>query len=153
RHDPRRQRQPVGGDQPPEREVVRFRARPSLGFPASTVSQIRPPAARTGAEPLPPELVVTFLGLTGASGVLPYHYTALLLRRVRLKDQALGDFLDLFHHRLLSLFYRAWEKYRLPFAYEWSRWDGVATGEDAVGQGLYCLVGMGTAGLRGRMEF
>jgi type VI secretion system protein ImpH len=97
--------------------------------------------------------VVTFLGLTGTAGVLPYHYTALLLRRVRLKDHALRDFLDLFHHRLLSLFYRAWEKYRLPFAYERSRFDGVAAGADAVTQGLYCLVGLGTAGLRGRLAF
>ena len=151
-HDPRRQRQPVGGDQPPEREVVRFRTRPSLGFAASAVSQIRAAVPRAGApqgEP-PPEMVVTFLGLTGATGVLPYHYTALLLRRVRLKDQALSDFLDLFHHRLLSLFYRAWEKYRLPFAYERARFDGAA---DAVSQGLYCLVGLGTAGLRGRLTF
>jgi type VI secretion system protein ImpH len=153
RHDPRRQRQPVGGDQPPEREVVRFRTRPSLGFPASAVSQIRPPAAGAPeAEPSPPEMVVTFLGLTGAAGALPYHYTALLLRRVRLKDQALRDFLDLFHHRLLSLFYRAWEKYRLPFAYERSRLGGAA-GEDTVTRGLYCLVGLGTGGLRGRLDF
>jgi type VI secretion system protein ImpH len=153
RHDPRRQRQPVGRDQPPECEVVRFRTWPSLGFAPSAVSQIRPPAPRAGApngEP-PPEMVVTFLGLTGATGALPYHYTALLLRRVRLKDQVLRDFLDLFHHRLLSLFYRAWEKYRLPFAYERSRFDG--NGEDTVSQGLYCLVGMGTAGLRGRLAF
>jgi type VI secretion system protein ImpH len=150
RHDPRR---PVGRDQPPEREVVRFRTWPSLGFAASALRQIRPPAPRPGAadgEP-PPEMVVTFLGLTGAAGALPYHYTALLLRRVRLKDQALRDFLDLFHHRLLSLFYRAWEKYRLPFVYERSRLGG--NGDDAVSQGLYCLVGMGTAGLRGRLAF
>jgi type VI secretion system protein ImpH len=154
RHDPRRQRRPVGGDQPPEREVVRFRTRPSLGFAASAVSQIRHAVPRTGApngEPPPPEMVVTFLGLVGAAGALPYHYTALLLRRVRLKDQALRDFLDLFHHRLLSLFYRAWEKYRLPFAYERSRFDGNA--EDAVSQGLYCLVGLGTGGLRRRLAF
>jgi type VI secretion system protein ImpH len=120
-------------------------------------------------------MVVTFLGLTGASGVLPYHYTALLLRRVRLKDQALRDFLDLFHHRLLSLFYRAWEKYRLPFAYERSRLasrgrkppeasladtppmayapGSPAEGQDPATAALYCLVGMGTAGLRGRLAF
>jgi type VI secretion system protein ImpH len=146
----------VGGDQAPEREVVRFRMRPSLGFAASAVSQVRPAVPRTGAsdgELPPPEMEVTFLGLTGAAGVMPYHYTSLLLRRVRLKDHALRDFLDLFHHRLLSLFYRAWEKYRLPFAYERSRLDGVAAGADAVSQGLYCLVGLGTGGLRGRLAF
>jgi type VI secretion system protein ImpH len=155
RHDPGRQRQPVGGDQAPEREVVRFRTRPSLGFPASAVSQIRTPVPRAGApdEEQCPEMTVTFLGLAGAAAVLPYHYSALLLRRVRLKDHALRDFLDLFHHRLLSLFYRAWEKYRLPFTYERSRLEGVAAGGDAVSQGLYCLVGLGTGGLRGRLAF
>ena len=34
------------------------------------------------------------------------------------KDYALRDFLDIFNHRALSLFYRAWQKYRFPFAYE-----------------------------------
>jgi type VI secretion system protein ImpH len=156
RHDPRRQRQPVGQDQLPEREVVRFRTLPSLSFPASAVSQIRPPERRAGApnaEPSPPEMVVTFLGLVGAAGVLPYHYTALLRRRMRLKDQALRDFLDLFHHRLLSLFYRAWEKYRLPVNYERFQLGGTRAGEDAISQGLYCLVGLGTGGLRGRLAF
>jgi type VI secretion system protein ImpH len=154
RHDPGRPRQPVGGDQAPEREVVRFRTRSSLGFAASAVSQIRPPAPRAeAADGEPPEMVVTFLGLTGAAGVLPYHYTALLLRRLRLKDQSLRDFLDLFHHRLLALFYRAWEKYRLPLAYERCRLDGADAGADAVSQGLYCLVGLGTGGLRGRLDF
>jgi type VI secretion system protein ImpH len=150
--DPRRRRRPVGGDQPPEREV--FRTLPALGFPATAVSQIRPPAPRTGApaaELPPPEMVVTFMGLTGAAGVLPYHYTALLLRRARLKDYALRDFLDLFHHRLLSLFYRAWEKYRLPFSYERSRLDGPAAGEDAITQAVYCLLGLGTSGVRRRL--
>jgi type VI secretion system protein ImpH len=58
------------------------------------------------------------LGLTGPSGVLPAHYTDLLGRLNRdfrtPEKQALSAWLDLFNHRLTSLFYRAWEKYR-PF--------------------------------------
>jgi len=97
-------------------------------------------------------MVVSFLGLTGPSGVLPQHYTTLLLSRVRGKDFALRDFLDLFNHRLVSLFHRAWEKYRLPFSYERSRLESGAEGADPVTTTLYCLVGLGTDGLRGRLS-
>ena len=97
-------------------------------------------------------MVVAFMGLTGPSGVLPQHYTALLMRRLRDKDTSLRDFLDLFNHRLVSLFYRAWEKYRLPFAYERSRLDQGSRGPEKIAQALYCLVGRGTGGLRGRQE-
>jgi len=96
-------------------------------------------------------MVVSFMGVTGPTGVLPYHYTALLLRRIREKDFALRDFVDLFHHRAIALFYRAWVKYRLPFAYERAKLDPDTT-EDLITWALYCLAGMGTGGLRGRLE-
>jgi type VI secretion system protein ImpH len=140
---------PIGQDWP-ERESVRFRVLPALSFPASAIREIRQPAG-PDADSLPPEMVVTFLGLTGPSGVLPPHYTALLIERVRQRDFALRDFLDLFHHRLLSLFYRAWAKYRLPFAYEQARCDPAAEGSDPCTWSLACLVGLGTAGLGGRL--
>jgi type VI secretion system protein ImpH len=137
--------EPVGRDAAPDREVVRIRAAASLSFPPAPVLELRP--AR-GSGPL--EMVVAFLGLTGPCGVLPYHYTALLLRRLRNKDASLDDFLDLFNHRFASLFYRAWQKYRLPFAYEQARLDGGDA--DPCTLGLYCLVGLGTGGLRGRLR-
>jgi type VI secretion system protein ImpH len=90
------------------------------------------------------------MGLVGAAGALPHHYTASLLRRIRDKDVALRDFLDLFHHRLLSLFYRAWGKYRLPLAYERSKAESGA-GEDPGSRALFCLVGLAPESLRGRV--
>jgi type VI secretion system protein ImpH len=95
-------------------------------------------------------MVVSFLGLTGPSGVLPRHYTELMLNRIRAKDFSLRDFFDLFNHRLISLFYRSWEKFRLPLGYERSRSDDPGGKPDLTTWALYCLVGLGTEGLRGR---
>jgi type VI secretion system protein ImpH len=148
------QRYAVGLDKPPEREIVRFRSLPALSFPTSAVSQIRQPLRDSGSstDSLPLEMTVAFLGLTGPSGILPYHYTTLLLQRLRDKDFSLRDFLDLFNHRLVSFYFRAWEKYRLPFAYERSKLDPHNQEADLATRGLYCFVGLGTGGLRNCLE-
>ena len=146
----------IGHDHP-EQEAVRFRSQPSLSFPPSSIIEIRPltPDAAAPSKPTPlAELVVSFMGVTGPTGVLPYHYTALLLRRIRDKDFSLRDFLDLFHHRAISLFYRAGVKYRLPFVYERSKFDPGQAEEpdDRISGASYWLTGMGTRGLRGHMD-
>jgi len=106
-------RHAVGEDHAPKQEAVRFRALPSHGFPPGSISEIRPSSDRGADENgKGPELVTAFMGLVGPAGVLPRHYTTLLIERIREKDFALRDFLDPFHHRIVSLFYRAWEKYR-----------------------------------------
>jgi len=143
-HDPRHPAAAVGGDHAPDREHVRFRAALSLSFPAAPLEKTHTPAGRG-----PVEAIVTFLGMFGPHGVLPPHYTSLILRRLRDKDFALRDFLDLFNHRTVSLFYRAWEKYRLPIAFERAARDETT---DPASQALYCLVGFGTDGLRGRQS-
>ena len=135
-----RDRAPVGHEGPPSHEIVRFRTRVSLAFPPSAIHEIHD-ARRPGD---PPEMVVTFLGMTGPQGVLPDAYTELLYERTRQKDNALWEFLDLFNHRLISFFYRAWEKYRFPIGFE-------RTGQDSFTEYLFDLVGMGTPGLRGRL--
>jgi type VI secretion system protein ImpH len=139
-------RQPVGGDSLPSKEAVRFRSLLSFAFPPSAVQDI----ARPGGEKDPAQLIVAFMGLTGPMGVLPRHYTELLLERERRRDATLRDFLDIFNHRMISLFYRAWEKYRFPIAYERSRTH--RSGYDPFSECLFHFVGMGTPGLRGRME-
>jgi type VI secretion system protein ImpH len=140
----------VGRGGPPAREVVRFRALPSLDFPASAIYQLRPPAG----EQTVPAMTVTFLGLHGPSGVLPRHYTELIHRLERERKgeerRALRDWLDLFNHRFISLFYRAWEKYRFWVAYE--RREQGRTDPDSFTQALFSLVGLGTPGLRSRLR-
>ncbi len=132
----------VGRSVRPGNEIVRFRSHPSLSFPPSEIVDLKAPPP--GQEELPPEMTVNFMGLTGPQGVLPHPYTELLRERISHKDTALWSFLDLFNHRFASLFYRAWEKYRFPIAYERQL-------EDAFTEYLFDLIGMGTPGLRGRM--
>jgi type VI secretion system protein ImpH len=136
-------RLPVGLHTDPKKEVVRFRSRLSMEFPPSEIHEIRHPAKH---EESPPEMVVAFMGLAGPQGALPIPYTELMMERARYKDRALAEFLDLFVHRLLSFFYRAWEKYRFPVAYERDQNDRF-TGH------LFHLVGMGTTGLKNRQQF
>ena len=139
-------RRPVGHDAIPAEEVVRFRSHLSLSFPPSAIHEIAPPTD----ENAPAHMSVAFMGLTGPLGVLPRHYTELLLARARQKDTALRDFLDMFNHRLISFFYRAWEKYHFTVAFE----RAVSRREqgDRFSQYLFDLIGMGTQGLRGRLE-
>lgn len=141
---------PPGEDVAPDRELVHFRAAPSLSFPASTLAGLKDGAATDGGKPF--EVAVTFLGMAGPNGALPYHYTRLVLERVRARDYSLRDFLDLFNHRLVTLFYQAWEKYRLPFAFERARLVAGPAEADPISQVLHCLAGFGTGGLRGRLE-
>ncbi len=135
--------EPVGQDADTNREVVRFRTRQTLSFPACEIHELTSDALQDGA---PPEMMVAFMGLTGPVGVLPHQYTELLMDRARYRDTALWSFLDIFNHRLISHFYRVWEKYHFPIAYE-------RTGEDQFTGYLFDLIGMGTTGLRGRLSF
>ncbi len=140
----------VGTGSDVAREAVRFRASPSLGFPASEVAGITPfscryPQVLRPEDSGPARMVTAFLGLAGGVGPLPRHITELLIERVSKKDTALRDFLDIFNHRLISLLYRARAKHRLNISGSTPQSTQVATY-------LYSLFGMGTGGLRGRMQ-
>ena len=81
---------------------------------------------------------VSFMGLTGPSGVLPTPYTELLIdRRHHYRDKTGHAFLDMFTHRAVSLFYQAWRKYRFYLPYEAGNADGFSRNLlDIVGVGL-----------------
>ncbi len=148
-HQLQPEKAPIGGDGPPRSEPVRLRAVRSLSFPPSAIHDLR---TATSDRPVP-ELFQAFFGLFGPSGVLPRHYTQ-MLSRLELDSRtperlALREWLDLFNHRLTSLFYRAWLKYRLPQNYE--RYKSRQGEPDPITSALFCLVGLGTPGLRGRL--
>lgn len=167
-------RRPVGYFDDPTEEAVHFLAHVSLAFPQS---EIVAPAYRSAAagyiivppkqsrEPAlrhPAQMTVTFMGLTGPSGVLPRHYTTRLIDRARSHgerrpDPTLRDFLDLFNHRLISLLYRAWVKSRVVVQVERRllRVDEQRSSPlvDDVTRYLYSLIGLGTPGSLGRQEY
>ncbi len=132
-------REPVGGFGDPGGEVVRFATEPSLTFPASEIQAFE----RMGAAP--PRLTVNFMGAAGLIGPLPHAYTTLIRDRGRARDRVLRDFLDTFNHRMISLFYLAWEKYHFTVTYKKPYKDRFT---------LYLMdfVGLGTPGLQKRQE-
>ncbi len=99
-------------------------------------------------------MTVPFMGLTGPGGALPQHYTSMIIERTHLrnKDFALQEFFDLFNHRAVSFFYRAWEKYRFPFSYERRMRDELRQ-DDLFTCCLLSLVGLGIEHLRDRFPF
>ncbi len=128
---------PVGYFVTPRGETIRFSARTSLAFPASEIYDLQPMEnGQIG-------MTVEFMGLCAAISVMPAPYTEFLLARAREKDHAMEDFLNIFNHRMISFFYRGWEKYRFFIEYERS-------GRDRLSARLLDLLGLGTEGLRGR---
>jgi type VI secretion system protein ImpH len=121
------EREPVGRFTDPSREVVRFATHSSMSFPASRIQNIEWTSSG------PPAILVNFMGLTGPAGVLPLYYTELVIDRIR----------AIFNHRMISLFYQAWEKYRFGIAFERHE-------RDKLSRVLSNLIGIGTGGLQKR---
>jgi type VI secretion system protein ImpH len=132
---------PVGEGAEPEREAVRFISRVGFDFPASEVQEISLPASPSD----PARVTVNVLGLAGAHGPLPAPYSELLLERVWAKDPAFRDFLDIFNHRLVSMLHRARKRVRPGLS--WDRPDN-----EAFSRAAFAFMGLGTEGVRGRME-
>ncbi|HEX4325861.1 MAG TPA: type VI secretion system baseplate subunit TssG [Burkholderiales bacterium] len=137
-------------------EAVRYSTRLSLDTPAGDIYELTRPAPRKPAAgesevrddvaPDPAQMVINFFGLTGPSGALPLHYTELLLeRRYRHRDHTLAAFLNIFNHRLSALFHEIWSKYHIFLDLERETRDGFT-------RSLLDLVGLGTDGLRNRLD-
>ncbi len=143
--------QTVGGFAPPTQEIIQFRTKPSLSFPESDVAFIE--RGREDVKANFYRIQTNFLSLAGSSGVLPYHYTEFILQRLKLKDTALAQFLDVFNHRLISLFYQANTKFNLPLELERKQLKNQRSALTTTpSQILLGIIGMGTAGLSNRLH-
>jgi type VI secretion system protein ImpH len=84
-------------------EPVRLGQDPDLSFAIAPLSSFERAGGRT------PRLQVRLFGLFGPNGPLPIHITEYARERLRhADDPTLCRFLDIIHHRLIALFYRAW---------------------------------------------
>lgn len=133
------ERKPVGRFSDPSREAVRFASHNTLSYPPSEIRGLEIP------EDAPPRMEVNFMGLTGPVGELPVFYTAHIMERLRSRDRTAADFFDIFNHRLISLFYRAWEKQRFAIRHERGDSSGLR-------QYVLDLLGLGTKGLQNRQQ-
>ena len=83
-------------------DAVRLGQAPHLSFAPSDLASVEDEEGRLALEQFG-------FGLFGPNGALPLHLTELAYERRRQKEDAtIVDFLNLFQHRLISLFYRAW---------------------------------------------
>lgn len=84
-------------------EPLRLGQEPSMAFAPSNVSGVDMDSDG------PPRISIYGFGLFGPNGPLPLHLTEYARERKRHHaDHTLSAFADLFHHRLILLFYRAW---------------------------------------------
>jgi type VI secretion system protein ImpH len=107
----------IGLARHPRQEPFRLGQVASLAFAPREIAEVANPLAlpaagatrRRGNRPDRPAIRLFGLGLLGPHGPLPLHYTELVRERTEHHgDHTLADFLDLFHHRWLTHFHRAW---------------------------------------------
>ncbi len=128
----------VGERSSASQERLRLRPAVSLSFPAADIVAIEAANEKASAQPRF-RLTTSFLGLYSSDSPLPTFYTEDLLWKEN-DQKAVRDFLDIFHHRALSLFYRAWEKYRFDIQFRHE-------GADDFSRRIYSLIGLGTVQL------
>lgn len=124
----------VGHTGPVRAEKLRVRADASLSFASSDVAALEVRRFADGKERV--EIRGTFLGLYGSVSPLPPYY----VERIALTEHQGGvhpvrELLDVVHHRLFSLVYRVWSKYRHGVGYQ-------RRGKDRFTQRMFCAVGI-----------
>ena len=123
---------PIGERGPYQNERLRLRPSTSLGFPTAEVVEV---ASYDGADGQPGSLVTTNLpGLYGSGSPLPRSYAHQILLEEDEQPQT-RQFLDLLHHRLLSIWYRTWKHCRYEQSYK-------PDGSDLLSRALLDLLGI-----------
>ncbi len=129
----------IGQSQRPQYDPIRFCQNVSLAFASSAIK-----AYSEATEAYPGRMVVNFFGLLGTNGPMPLPITEYVHDRLHNhKDKTLASFLDVFHHRLISLFYRAWACHQQSVSHD-------RTEEDRFAVYIGSLFGIGEESLRNR---
>ncbi|CCN36822.1 conserved hypothetical protein [Vibrio nigripulchritudo SO65] len=117
----------LGTDHLPSQENIELKVAQQLGYEIGEFTKIKPKHNQSLI------VMTNLIGLTGENGVLPKHYSELILQRLKADDPTLQDFLDIFNHRILSLFYRTWQNFQPTVQHRrvsqntFSPWDQVLT--------------------------
>jgi len=133
--------QPLGGDGPASEEGIRFRHDPAMTFSSGDVSRVTVREERVRPhDPASPmrklfEVTTAFLGLTGAVTPLPLYVAEEVAKEAEQENTVRRDFLDVFHHRLVSLVFRIRSRYDLGSGF-------TATAEDRWSRRLLALGGL-----------
>jgi type VI secretion system protein ImpH len=136
----------------PALEPVRFAQAPSLACEGRSIASYhhQPPAGQDGAarpDKRPDKLTVNFLGLLGTNGPMPLFFTEYVRDRRNKGDHGIARFLDMFNHRMISLFYRAWAMHQRTVAFDRARHQPE---EDAYAKYVGSLCACGTPAVRNR---
>lgn len=124
-----------------DEEAVQFRSAVSHVFPGAEVQALEKPADPREA----PVLTANLFNIGGASGPLPDADSDLAIEQAWRKDYAMRDFLDIFHHRLLSLLVKTRKAHHPAFT-------PLAPQQGPIARYLYAFFGMAPAGLQNRMQ-
>lgn len=129
----------IGASARPVEDPIRLGQQPSMIFaPAELAALVRPASGR------PARLLVYFFGLLGPNGPLPLHLTEYARERQRnAADPTFARFLDVFHHRMLTLFYRGWAQAQPAVSFD-------RPTQDRFGTYLGTLAGTGMPAYQGR---
>ncbi|RMF72738.1 MAG: type VI secretion system baseplate subunit TssG [Planctomycetota bacterium] len=125
----------VGQTGPPWQEPVRLRPFLGLQFPPGDIASadwVDNPLETTGHL----RITLTLLGLYGSDSPLPAHFTESLLPEGE-GDVRVREFIDLFHHRVFSLLFRVWKKYRYYVVFR-------SSGDDPISKIVRGFLGIGT---------
>jgi type VI secretion system protein ImpH len=123
----------------PRSEPIRMGQDPSLNFAPATIAKVLP--ARSGQ---PERITIWSFGLYGPNGPMPTHLTEYVRDRLyHHGDETLARFSDVFHHRLMLLFFRAWSDAQPTVSLD-------RPGNDTFGRHLGSLIGVGEASSRER---
>ncbi len=115
----------------PRDEALRLGQDPELDFATANLQSFAP-----GRDGLPPRLGQRAFGLFGPMGPMPMHLTEYVRERARSHgDPTMLRFADVFHHRAMLLFFRAWAQSRpevhrdRPWDDDFARWVSALFGQ------------------------
>lgn len=131
---------PLGRAARPHDEPLRLTQHPSLIFAPAALHQYRPGVAAGGMG----RLSIHNFGLFGPNGPLPQHLTEYVQERIlHNKDETIARFCDIFQHRMILLFYRAWADCQAVTSLD-------QPARDSFGRYAGSLIGLGQTSLKDR---